>query len=262
MNRFLLTALGTGVALGLCAQAQAGVIFDDTFSAEAGALEGTVADTVGGTWVAGTGTMAINDTGTGVAYGSTANNDVASVDLADFGSDTVIQVDVVIGSVGTTGNLTVALTDAAQNNALQSNGRSKLCVQLIPSGGFFVYVNNENGGTGANRLISVPSPAEAYYGNGDKVSIVVDIAADTLTLLVNDLGIGYSNVALVEAAGNVGTGGDPYDFVAGDANFLAIQAGGAADGTFDRVTVTTTPEPGSLALLGIGGLLIARRRRA
>lgn len=54
---------------------------------------------------------------------------------------------------------------------------------------------------------------------------------------------------------------------AGTAIYLQIatgagEAGVDAETYFDNLTLTVVPEPGSLALLGLGGLLVARRRRA
>lgn len=44
-------------------------------------------------------------------------------------------------------------------------------------------------------------------------------------------------------------------------NFEATNTEQAADVAIDRIAFTVVPEPGSMALLGLGGLLIARRRR-
>lgn len=45
-------------------------------------------------------------------------------------------------------------------------------------------------------------------------------------------------------------------------NFEATNTQRASDVAIDRIAFTVIPEPGSLALLGLGGLLIARRRRS
>lgn len=52
-------------------------------------------------------------------------------------------------------------------------------------------------------------------------------------------------------------GADPLVFEAGD-NLLITE--NAASGA-DNVTVTVVPEPASLALMGLGGLMLLRRRR-
>ncbi len=57
--------------------------------------------------------------------------------------------------------------------------------------------------------------------------------------------------------------------VAGAGGFNAIRLGGPSDlssagggAHFDNILLETVPEPGSLALLGLGGLAVLRRRRA
>ena len=44
--------------------------------------------------------------------------------------------------------------------------------------------------------------------------------------------------------------------------FGAFSSGGQGSTTWNNVNIDVVPEPGSLALLGLGGLLIARRRRS
>ena len=46
-------------------------------------------------------------------------------------------------------------------------------------------------------------------------------------------------------------------------NYLEVgfKSNGTGDGTLDNVSVTAIPEPGSLALLGLGGLCVLKRRR-
>ena len=56
---------------------------------------------------------------------------------------------------------------------------------------------------------------------------------------------------------------DSFQWAVSDQAVIVLGSRGNAGGTaiIDNVVVSTVPEPGSLALLGLGGLLIARRRR-
>ena len=91
----------------------------------------------------------------------------------------------------------------------------------------------------------------------------------TLTFTLNDdntwtaTSTGLSND--LNASGTLGTEFDYATFVSGGVGLYASlqTSNGRLNESMvvDRVSLTTIPEPGSLALLGLGGLLLARRRR-
>lgn len=92
-------------------------------------------------------------------------------------------------------------------------------------------------------------------------AIVVDADSDTISMYID----GALEAQLTGQAGNLGIASSTLDWTFGRGWYNGNQADWI-DGHLDNITfydqAIVIPEPGSLALLGLGGLLITRRRRA
>lgn len=138
----------------------------------------------------------------------------------------------------------------------------------IAAGGLFLLANPET-----ESIFSVTAdaalPANAIENSSYTMLLIDDMDNIIASLFVTDGGAG-------DTANDGGTTITPDDTVGPDGTFLPagvyrIGDGGSSWGILEftpRPAPSATPgtanipEPGSLALLGLGGLLIARRRRA
>lgn len=204
------------------------------------------------------------------------------------------------GGVGATlsktdGTTTVALT-TADVQAPQYSGTTLTGSQTSAAGrsGFVAGLNTTNtAGTGATQMgvnnitISDSNGTTAGIGSAEAASFNVNEAwlfsfdteitftqmdltsieaVDTVTVTVGNLGsFTFTDPTDPNDAGDIYN--DPFNGLVIPANteitFKNTTTGTASSVVrIDSFTVTPTPEPASLAVLGLGGLLLAQRRRA
>lgn len=94
------------------------------------------------------------------------------------------------------------------------------------------------------------------------VAIVQD--GTTTRLFVNGTEVATTTAAIVGTPTTLGIGTHPFDGAAGAFNgsIDRVRLSTFNAGEFDSADLLPVPEPSSLALLGLSGLLVARRRRA
>jgi len=250
MTRLLLASIGTGVALGLASQASAAIIFDDDFVGAEDASITTSAPEVGtGSW---TGTILLDGSVTGAIKGAGTGNPAGAFTLGSLGGANLVRLDMKMGTIN--GGNYVASLGAGTLNVFGMLG-----MVVLGDGGLRISLN----GSGTNVGNALIEWGGGTVTNGSTVSMIVNLSTDTADFLVDNIALtGGTNVSLVtKVAANGYAINDVVDFKASDAEKLATRIG-VGSGTIDNLTVSTiVPEPGSLALIGLGGLLIARRRR-
>jgi len=219
--------------------------------------------------------------------GLTQSADAATVFLTNNTSPKTLASNEGDAGVG----LTTGSTDDGNNNGLDRDraGASTVLALSADDGGGPITFNTIDV-SGSNELFmdgTSMGHGNAKWGANQNWTFTLDqtISFDGLDFAVNENSYSLRSVAWKDDAAASGTGwsfssdgtigifslssGQIYDFTtAGVSNVSAgteigFGAFGGANGgeVLRSFTITVIPEPGSLALLGLGGLLIARRRR-
>jgi len=243
------TGLLIAALCGLTGTAAAEVLAQDDFSY----ADGTLSSRPGSPWTAfssaGTSPVQVSNQEITLVQGSGSREDVG-ISLGDAmsaGETWYAGFDVNVDGASTTVYFAM-FSDATANNA-----RGRLYVTSAAVLGFRFGVS-DSGSLGAN---SATWGSDLSYNQTYRVVVAYDYDTSTTRLWVNPTSEVDTSVTTIVDAGYGSFGVNQFSF---------RQTTGASTQVIDNLIVSTSfseavPEPGSLALLGLGGLLACRRRR-
>ena len=231
--------------LGTSISSQAAVVYQSDFTGVAPTLAdvGLVksAGAAGGSWVID----ATNDQLDGVGGGNGRSN-VSTID--SWGLDP--------GYKGFTVDVTFRFTDTSPNRF--DFGLVDAAYAISDSGAWLS--SSLAGAYGVGFSSTIGATDGLFFNNGSSVSAIstaqgnITTATQTFSMTITDTTWSYS---LNGAPATTGT----HTFDTSRSYRFTAHAQSNANATFDNITLSQVPEPSSTALLGLGGLALALRRR-
>lgn len=247
----MLTVVVMLLAISVAAQANVN-LFTDTFGDELGDINGQPNASVSGSFAltnannyTGRGSGSYTETGGVATVGASADKTSAMlISIHDFATDSDVQ---------SSGTITISLTDFALDG---SDWLALNVMTSIPSG-INTAVNQSYTAIGA--LFSSGATQAFTYGGG--ISNVDSWSDDDVSIvLTNIVGLGTSS------------GSFDYEILSGTVSLVSGSTSGdlsslyigiesrSGDSTVSELAVSTIPEPATMAILGLGALMIRRKR--
>lgn len=269
-TKSFVTALSAASVLSLAgglANALPVTIFEDNFDGGSGDLDGTTPDTTtaAAKWVAPA-TWNADGSVAGGSAGGSATLAFTPVDGQIYTLDVSLGASSYAGGAGSDNDWFAIGFSRGQSNVTGGNERFiqvnvvgvAWALQRGPDGGTnttFLGIDGGGSSTGTQNTENWAAQTGLTGGNTDlRIVLNTTGGAGTWTAEFLAKGTADANFSVIRAAELLAT--ENIDSVG------IARSSGDITGSLTSFSVTSVPEPGSLALLSLGGLLIARRRRA